>query len=439
MAGDEAGPIRRPNTRLRMQREGRGWSRPGLAQRLQDLAWQRDHRNVSPDKVMVAKWELGSRAVSPYYRVLLCVLFEMSAEALGLLEPDEESARWSPQERASSSSVLGRRTFVSLAGAASVAAAAAVSASGPQTSQAGSVSARPDQVRNDLHEITTRLRSLDGALGPGCILDQALAHQQLTIALLREAGRSQRRNILALEAADITGLIAWLSFDVGEYDASFAHYRAAATLAGEGDDPGFLAWVLGSEALVLNHLQNDRQALDVLQAAHDVASRTSSTVTSSWLAAIACHTNARLGDGHEAWRSYGMAERLLEASERDTCTSWMSFFHMAHVVSAGGRAYLALGQHRHALRELERALALHPPHLVRERSQFLCHLGEAHIAANELDAGCSFLGDAVEIASWTKSARIVQRVRSIRGSISPAYREDREVHSLDERLRAVAV
>lgn len=54
---------------------------------------------------MVSKWELGTKAVSPYYRVLLCVLFEMPAEDLGFLSPEEESATW---RRASTVGQVGR-------------------------------------------------------------------------------------------------------------------------------------------------------------------------------------------------------------------------------------------------------------------------------------------------------------------------------------------
>jgi len=384
---------------------------------------------------MVAKWELGTKAVSSYYRVLLCILFEMSAEALGFLAPEEETCAWRPPATEASGTELEvhRRSFVTLASAASVAAAAA--------SPAARVSPSPDppspaaDPRDDLSGITARLRRLDGLLGPGHVLDQATAHQRLVVGLLREASGATARQRLAFEAADITGLVAWMSFDVQEFNASFAHYRAAATLADQANAPGILAWVLGSEALVLIHIGEDRQAVDVLSAADDVATRAGQSTARAWLAAIACHTHARLGDGDAAWRSYGAAETFSATPSEET-HGWLSFFHSAHVVSAAGRAHLGLGQARNASRALEKALAQHPPRLVRERGQFLGHLAEARLACGELESGCGLLGDAFDIATRTHSTRIAGRIRDLRGAIPVRYQTAAVVRDLDERLHA---
>jgi tetratricopeptide (TPR) repeat protein len=267
------------------------------------------------------------------------------------------------------------------------------------------------------------------------VLDQATAHQRLVVGLLREASGPAARQRLAFAAADITGLVAWMSFDLQELNASFAHYRAAATLAEQASAPGFLAWVLGSEALLMIHIGEDRQAIDVLSAADDVAARAGQSSTRAWLAAIACHTHARLGDGDAAWRSYGTAETFSSTQSEDR-PDWLSFFHAAHVVSAAGRAHLSLGQARNASRALEKALAQHPPRLVRERGQFLGHLAEARLACGELEAACGLLGDAFDIATRTRSTRIASRIRDVRGGIPVRYRTAAVVRDLDERMRA---
>lgn len=391
---------------------------------------------------MVAKWELGTRAVAPYNRVLLCVLFESSAEELGLLEPEEEAARWRGTDRPSDGrDGLERREFVSLAGAASVAAAAATSSRSARTSAAASPppGARPaGDPQEDLGAITARLRSLDGQLGPRYVLNAALAHQGLAVSLLRDA-RLEHREKLAFAAADVTGLVAWLSFDISAFDASFAHYRAAATLAEEAGDPGFHAWVLGSEALTFIHLGQDKEAVAVLDAARQIASRCPYPTVRSWLFAVAAHTHSRLGEQHTAWKYYGAAEKILDQGPGpDGVPTYVSFFRPAHVASSGGRVYLASGQARNARRELERALALHPPHLVRERAQFLTHLAEAHLAERDLDAACGMLGDAFDIATRTQSTRIVERVRTVRRAVDRKYGDSNAVRALDERIGVVA-
>ncbi len=59
-------------SRLRQERERRGWSRQYVAEQ------------INVDVVTVGRWERGERLPHPFYRQKLCDLFAMNAEALGL-------------------------------------------------------------------------------------------------------------------------------------------------------------------------------------------------------------------------------------------------------------------------------------------------------------------------------------------------------------------
>ncbi|HZR41109.1 MAG TPA: helix-turn-helix transcriptional regulator [Ktedonobacteraceae bacterium] len=61
---------------LRQARELRGWSQAKVAQ------------TINADVGTVSRWERHITAPSPYYRELLCRLFDMDAQALGFLEPE---------------------------------------------------------------------------------------------------------------------------------------------------------------------------------------------------------------------------------------------------------------------------------------------------------------------------------------------------------------
>ena len=63
------------NEVLRRARARRGWSQAMLAQQL-DTSSQN-----------IGRWERGETHPSPYFCQKLCELFEVDAEALGLLEP----------------------------------------------------------------------------------------------------------------------------------------------------------------------------------------------------------------------------------------------------------------------------------------------------------------------------------------------------------------
>ncbi|MGB8344931.1 MAG: FxSxx-COOH system tetratricopeptide repeat protein [Ktedonobacteraceae bacterium] len=71
--------LRRPNTRLKREREQRGWTQSELAER------------VGSTQVNVSRWEKGVTVPSPYYRQRLGELFGKSIEQLGFItESDKE-------------------------------------------------------------------------------------------------------------------------------------------------------------------------------------------------------------------------------------------------------------------------------------------------------------------------------------------------------------
>jgi transcriptional regulator with XRE-family HTH domain len=70
--------------RLRELRCEAGWTQQQLAEKLAYLAWTRHHQRVAANADMVAKWERGAKGISPRYRTLLCQLFGITAEQLGI-------------------------------------------------------------------------------------------------------------------------------------------------------------------------------------------------------------------------------------------------------------------------------------------------------------------------------------------------------------------
>src|SRR2546421_7498428 len=75
---------RRPNERLRYQRRLRGWTLDEVAEGLHRLS--QDGPELGVDAHMVGRWERGVRRPAPRYVALLCRLFELAADELGLVE-----------------------------------------------------------------------------------------------------------------------------------------------------------------------------------------------------------------------------------------------------------------------------------------------------------------------------------------------------------------
>src|SRR5262245_52235923 len=84
----EVGPS--PNRRLRLQRRLRGWSQDDVAMGLHRLAANLDGgAELGVDATMVGRWERGTRRPRLRYVRLLCRLFELPAEQLGIVDEDD--------------------------------------------------------------------------------------------------------------------------------------------------------------------------------------------------------------------------------------------------------------------------------------------------------------------------------------------------------------
>jgi len=83
---------RKPNHRLKRQRELRGWSQKEVADR------------VGTNTFTISRWERGDAIPSPYYRTRLCDLFCMNAYELGFIEDEMDDTSERPSHRPPSAS-----------------------------------------------------------------------------------------------------------------------------------------------------------------------------------------------------------------------------------------------------------------------------------------------------------------------------------------------
>src|SRR5260370_11068861 len=75
-----------PNRRVRLKRRLRGWSQEDVAAGLCRVASGRGEPDLGVDATMVSRWERGTRHPRPRYVRLLCELFDLPAEQLGLVQ-----------------------------------------------------------------------------------------------------------------------------------------------------------------------------------------------------------------------------------------------------------------------------------------------------------------------------------------------------------------
>jgi len=73
-----------PHNQLRACREHRGLTQHQAADQLVRVAWMRRGRRVGVNADMVSKWERGEKCPSPFYRELLCLLYQRTPDQLGV-------------------------------------------------------------------------------------------------------------------------------------------------------------------------------------------------------------------------------------------------------------------------------------------------------------------------------------------------------------------
>jgi len=83
----------RQNKSLRLQRRLRGWSQDDVAAGLHRIAASLGEPELGVDANMVSRWERGTRKPRPRYVRLLCRLFELPPEQLGVIEDLDEGLR----------------------------------------------------------------------------------------------------------------------------------------------------------------------------------------------------------------------------------------------------------------------------------------------------------------------------------------------------------
>jgi transcriptional regulator with XRE-family HTH domain len=77
-------PVKPGRPRLRELRTEAGWTQQQLAEKLNYFAWTQGQGGAAVNADMVAKWERGVKGISPRYKALLCQLFGVTPEQLGL-------------------------------------------------------------------------------------------------------------------------------------------------------------------------------------------------------------------------------------------------------------------------------------------------------------------------------------------------------------------
>jgi tetratricopeptide (TPR) repeat protein len=443
-------PVRRiaPNHRLRQQREQRGWTREFVARELSRLAAELHQLDKHPDAAMVAKWELGHKQPGRLYRLLLCVLFDLPAEQLGFLEPEEAvHGRADADEYTATMrdlqgwiDALSRAEFADNASALMATAIQGSWSIAPQPSPQVRVAVRePRQLTSSLLDELDGLaevyRRLDRQLGAPTIHEDVTRHL-LRLNRLREASMTPAsRDRLTVLAGEVASLAGWQAVDMGLPTAAWSLFNVATRAAKEANDRGLHAFTVAVTSYVPMLFGKERAAPLLVSTARRLAGDRVSPTLRAWLAAVDAEAHATVGDVAATYRALDHAEALLAAASPGESPRWLAYLDPANFLRWKGRCLVHLRQARQAQPMLEQALIQADGTFVRGRSGSLVDLATAYVQQEDIDEGCRLFQEALRLAHATRSTRHLRRVVSVRHQLLEPWRGHPAVAGLDAQLR----
>jgi len=418
-----------PNRRLRIQRKLRGWSLNDAADALHRLGIELGE----PDELLVdgntfCRWELGKRSPGPRYTRLLCKLYELPANELGLVAPDGEALL---------EGEMRRRDFLrwlALAGVAAVDHDRVIAALG--------MSIRVDhQLINNYEAITRGFFQQWRAVAPAALVPPVSGHLAILTTRVKEAQPPTVERRLQSIAAETALLLGWLSFRLDNRGSASANWRLAETLAREASDDQLGAQVLLARSSIQSGVPTGGRggdsalALAALDHGLAIASQTGSSFLLARLHARRAEEYAVGSDRLACLRDLEEADRQLSnvsPSGRERFDSWGRI----QLEGYRGSCHLLLGSSREATAILEPAIENSDSSV--GRAVLLADLGAAYAVDGHVDRACATMGEAASLASGDTAAEFVQRVIGLRQRYLGTRSYEPVVRQLDERLASLS-
>jgi hypothetical protein len=294
---------------------------------------------------------------------------------------------------------------------------------------------------NYTSEVVAGLRQLGGAVGPRITLQPALALRSAMASLARNMPEIVTGQALTVYG-DLTALIGWLMFNLGDHKAARYYYddaRAAGYRAGNND---LVAYTLSAASQLAAVRQRARQAVDHAQAALQAARVSGSPHALAYAADVMARAYAAAGRVGRCRAALDKEREALALITDDTPRSpWWYFYDRSFYWGTESECALRLNMPVDACDAASRSLGLVAPLNLHNSALTLAFRAEALIKQREFEEACVALADSARLTTLNSSRRIARRVDLLRRQLRvveymPAVRDLDE--KLDEYRRARA-
>ena len=223
---------------------------------------------------------------------------------------------------------------------------------------------------------------------------------------------------------------------MGQHDRALIYFDNGIKAAQEANDQPLGAYLLGSVTTLPAFREHSPQAtLHVLrEETRGFRARDATPSTRAWLASLDAEASAMLGDANGALGALERSQDAIEATEdADRTRPIVSFFDQARLAGEQGLCYVRLRRFDDAKAAFEAGLTRLGAS-AKIRARLLTGLATTHVRQGEVERACRTAGEALRIATRTRTALSLQQVYDVRRQLE-RWHESRAVRELDEQLR----
>jgi transcriptional regulator with XRE-family HTH domain len=428
-----------PNRFLAWERLQRGWSYEEAADRIRAEMSRCGERDTGLTANTVRRWETGERWPEARYRKHLVTILGKPASDLGLLTPDELSARPRPVPadavRGVLDTLLGSDDGVAGVDRASVLrgllGVGALPFLAPLLSfdpTGADVASRPSDP--ETYATIARCHQRLYWTAPASLLyEAAYAHTHLGVGVLRGATGRQRAE-LAVAVAESALLTARLAFfDLGYNAVADRCLDVALAATREAGDHALAATVLGHMAFGPAFAHQPEKARSLLAAAFQHTWHGVHPMARSWLHCVASEVEGRAGAGSASRHQVDLAAGVAHSDVSPP--SWLDFYDTGRLQAFSGYAALVSGDHAAAVEHLNQALHGLAASGDKQRVVVLADLAAAH--RDDGDHAADYLNQAVALLRTQWYGTGLDRVRAVR----PVLGDGRHGREIDEQVLAL--
>lgn len=277
------------------------------------------------------------------------------------------------------------------------------------------------------------LAQQDNVLGPQLTLYSTMGIKQLAEQLAKAAPTTFKPRAISAYA-DITSLLGWLCFNMGNCHSAQYYYEEARAAAHDARNTELATYILCAMSQLATAQGRPRVGIDHAAAAAVWAEESRSPLAQGYATEVATVAYAAANQPDSFRRKLDEEYAFLHSLRPDEPRNPLWYFYdESSYWRTVGVCELTLQQPEAALKALDKSLALVDPTHRHNKAIRQLHRAEAYVQQEEIPEAASIIGTVAAATAVGRSQHITERITNLRGLLIP-WHHTKAVRELDERL-----